>query len=147
MVFQTGFEGQTLFRGRTGYAVAHWQKFLQSQGFYQAEIDGIFKAKTLEATTKYQRERRLFRRRDGLVEKTTYDQAAKEGFDLVEGNLLEEIIGLREILVEITRISMSLEITFKGKSTEVTLGNEFLTPEEAHKKIKGYFESYIYGPA
>jgi hypothetical protein len=41
MVFQTLFEGQTLFKGRTGYAVAHWQKFLQYQEFYKGKIDGF----------------------------------------------------------------------------------------------------------
>jgi hypothetical protein len=41
MVFQTLFEGQILFKGRTGYAVAHWQNFLQYQEFYKGKIDGL----------------------------------------------------------------------------------------------------------
>lgn len=146
MVFQTVFEGQTLFKGRTGYAVSHWQYFLKSIGFYKGAIDGIFEEETLVSTTNYQKDRKIHARRDGLVEKTTYNQADSEGFNSIEGSLLEEVIGLREILAQIMN-PIPLEVIFSEKqnSVRVKVGSEILTLGKSFEKIKGYFESYIYG--
>ncbi|MFP4102535.1 peptidoglycan-binding domain-containing protein [Coleofasciculus sp.] len=61
----------TLGYGDTGEAVADVQNFLQNQGYYQSEVDGVYGSRTGTAVREFQEDQGLFA--DGIVGRQTWN--------------------------------------------------------------------------
>lgn len=63
----------------TGPLVGNWQYFLRGLGFYQAEVNDTFDARTLDATISFQKWKGL--QPDGVVGNKTFGVAMQLGFE------------------------------------------------------------------
>ena len=61
----------TLGYGDTGEAVTDVQNFLQNQGYYQSEVDGVYGSRTGTAVREFQEDQGLFA--DGIVGRQTWN--------------------------------------------------------------------------
>jgi len=61
----------TLGYGDTGEAVVDVQTFLQNQGYYESDVDGVYGSRTGAAVSEFQEDQGLFR--DGIVGRQTWD--------------------------------------------------------------------------
>jgi Putative peptidoglycan binding domain len=137
---------RTLQKGNSGLSVALWQQFLIQHKFMSSlskddmkddssrnkddHIIGEFESSTEEATKEYQKQKGL--KINGVLDATTYDMAAQEGF---KGNETEAAL-----LLGFNRVNRTLlfefEIVFSPGKIIFKIGNKELTVNEALRHFK-----------
>ena len=74
--------------GMHGADVAHWQRFLQSEGLYRSGISGEFDSATQDASREFQREHKLHEKEP--VDDVVFEAARALGYEIPQPNPVGE---------------------------------------------------------